>query len=328
MPANLPPKYFEAEKSYRAAKDPEEKIAWLQTMLSIMPKHKGTDKLHADLRRKIAKLSEEAERDRASGKRGAHYHIPKEGAGQVVLMGHPNAGKSQLMTAVTEASSIVADYPFTTLEPVPGMMKYENIQIQLIDTPPITSREAQPWFGNLSRSANLLVMVVDLLDEPVLQVDMIIEDLAGRRVTPVMPGQEGGAEPGETKRGTLIAANKIDVPGSAVGLEAVNSQYGAKFPVTTLSAKRGDRLGDFRALVFESLGILRVYTKTPGGKPDYEDPVILKRGSTLEDAAESVHKDFRAKLKYALVWGSGKYDGQRVSRDHVMRDGDIVELHI
>ena len=328
MPANLPPQYFEAEKQYRRARDPEEKIAALQTMLAIMPKHKGTDKLHAELRRKIAKLSEEAEREHATSRRGDPHYIPKEGAGQAVLVGLPNVGKSQILTSVTGASSIVADYPFTTHEPVPGMMKFENVQIQIVDAPAITNRDAQPWFGNLLRNASILIIVVDLTDDPTTQMELLVEELEKRRITIVGPENEDEVEPGQIKKKALIVANKGDIAGSMQGLRELESRYGEEFPLIGISAKAGSGLDDFKARVYRSLDVLRVYTKAPGGKPDFEDPVILKRGSTIEDAAESVHKDFRAKLKYALVWGSGKYDGQRVKRDHIMQDGDVVELHI
>src|SRR4030042_1556891 len=157
MPANLPPQYFEAERQYRRARDPEEKIAALRAMLSVMPKHKGTDKLHAELRHKIAKLSEEAEKEYATSRSSDPYYIRREGAGQAALVGLPNSGKSQLISAVTEASSTVAEYPFTTQMPIPGMMRYENIQIQVIDTPPLTSREAHTWLTNLLRNADILI---------------------------------------------------------------------------------------------------------------------------------------------------------------------------
>jgi ribosome-interacting GTPase 1 len=328
MPANLPPQYFEAEKQYRRAKDPEEKIAALQAMLAIMPKHKGTDKLHAELRRKIAKLSEEADRELATSRRGDRHYIPKEGAGQAALVGLPNVGKSQLLSAVTGASSVVADYPFTTQEPVPGMMKFENIQVQLLDMPAVTSRDAQSWIGNVLRNASILVIVVDITGDPIAQMNTIVEELGGRRIRIKGSGNEDEVDPGQIVKRALIVANKGDVSGTADKVKQLESQYGEECPVVVISAKSGGGLDDFRARVYETLDIIRVYTKAPGGKPEFEDPVILKRGSTLEDAAESVHKDFRAKLKYALVWGSGKYDGQRVKRDHIMQDGDIVELHI
>ena len=137
MPANLPPQYFAAEKRFRAAKTIPEKIEALEAMLAIMPKHKGTDKLRADLRGRMAKLSAEAERARATSRKGTSHYIRKEGAGQAVLVGLPNVGKSQLVAALTEATPEIGEYPFTTRSAIIGMMPFENVQIQLIDLPPL-----------------------------------------------------------------------------------------------------------------------------------------------------------------------------------------------
>jgi len=135
MPANLPPQYFEVEKKFRLAKNAADKITALEEMLAIMPKHKGTDHLRADLRRKIARLTQVSEKKAATQR--ASMLIDKEGAAQLVVIGLPNAGKSQLVASVTNASPTVAEYPFTTQSATPGMMEFENIQIQLIDTPPL-----------------------------------------------------------------------------------------------------------------------------------------------------------------------------------------------
>ena len=150
MPANLTPQYFEAEKRFRAAQSPEEKIEALQIMLAVMPKHKGTDKLHADLRRKIAKITQEAEHQAATNK--ASFFIKKEGAGQVILIGLPNTGKSQLLASLTEALPEIADYPYTTKSPLIGMMRFENVQLQLVDTPPVAIRDSRTWLINLARN--------------------------------------------------------------------------------------------------------------------------------------------------------------------------------
>lgn len=171
MPANLPPQYFDAEKRYRTARTPEDKIEALETMLAIMPKHKGTDHLHGDLRRKIAKLTEEAERKAATSR--ASFYIRKEGAGQVALVGLPNVGKSQLLATVTDALPEIGDYPFTTKTPNIGMMKFENIQVQIVDTPPVTGRDSRVWLNNVARNADLIVIVVDLNNSPVEQAEKI-----------------------------------------------------------------------------------------------------------------------------------------------------------
>lgn len=312
MPANLPPQYHEAEKSYRAAKTTQEKIKALETMLAIMPKHKGTDKLRAELRRKIAKLSEEAERKYATAKTGGGYVIKREGAGQAILIGPPNVGKSQLLSAITNASPEIADYPFTTQNPTPGMMRFENIQIQIVDMPPITNKP-EPWFHNILTSADLLLIVVDLAYEPIEQVAIVIEGLEELRIV---------------AKKALLIGNKNDSANAAQNYRTLSSKYSAEFPLISISAKQGTGLEELKREIYELLGIIRVYTKTPGNKPDFAEPVVLKKGSTVQDAAESIHKDFRNKLKHALLWGSGKFSGQKVKRDHVLQEGDIIELHI
>ena len=326
MPANLPPQYFEAEKRFRSARDPEEKIAALQAMLAVMPRHKGTDKLHADLRRKIARFSQEAERKFATARRTGFY-IGREGAGQVMLVGPANAGKSQLLAAVTEAIPEIAEYPFTTKTPIPGMMKFEDIQIQLVDTPPIGRKEVRVLLANSLRNADLIAIVIDLSLEPVSQVEAALQGLSEARIEPLI---DGGTEvtPGSYPRKILIVGNKNELAGANKNWERLLSQYAKIFPLVSISAREGSGLGEFKRAIYQALNIIRVYTKTPGSKADLTDPMILERGSTVEEAAEDLHKDFYQNLKYAVVWGSGKYDGQRVSKEHVLQDGDIVEFHI
>ncbi len=326
MPANLPPQYFEAEKRLRAAKDPEEKVEALQAMLAIMPKHKGTDRLHGELRRKIAKLSEEAERKYATARR-AGFSIRREGAGQVMLVGPANAGKSQLLAAVTEASPDIAPYPFTTKTPTPGMMTFEDIQIQLVDTPPIGHRTVRMLLGNTLRGADLIAIVVDLAAEPTIQVEATLETLADTRVEPSV-GEARESITGSYRKEMLIVGNKIDSGNAIHNLRQVAKRYADLFRIVSISAKEKGGLEDLKAAVFEGLNILRVYTKAPGTKADLSQPVILRRGSTIGDAAAAIHKDFKKELKYALLWGSGKYDGQSVSKSHVLQDKDVVEFHV
>jgi len=326
MPANLPPQYFEAEKRYRAAREPEEKIAALEAMLAIMPRHKGTDKLHAVLRQKIAKFSQEAEKKYATARR-AGFYIKTEGAGQVMLVGPANVGKSQLLAAVTEAIPEIAEYPFTTKTPMPGMMKFEDIQIQLVDTPPIGYKEVKVLLSNVLRNADLIAIVIDLSREPISQVESALQGLGEARIEPLT---DDGTQvtPGSYPRRMLVVGNKNELAGSNANWERLRSKYAKLFPLVSISAREGVGLEEFKRAVYQALNIIRVYTKTPGSKADLTDPMILEKGSTLEEAAESLHKDFYQNLKYAVVWGSGKYDGQRVSKGHVLQDGDIVEFHI
>ena len=325
MPANLPPQYFDAEKRYRQAKTPEDKIEALEAMLAIMPKHKGTDHLHGDLRRRIAKLTEEAERKAATSR--ASFYVRKEGAGQVALVGLPNVGKSQLLAAVTDALPEIADYPFTTKSPNIGMMKFENIQIQLVDTPPVTGRDSRAWLNNVARNADLIAIIVDLSNSPVQQVEVTLQELENIGLVPVSDNMTE-ANIGKRQRKMLIVANKSDLENSATNAEQLKTQYSAIFPVISVSASEGNNMEVLKSGIFQALEIMRVHTNSPGQKPDLTDPIILKKGSTVKEAAEDIHKDFKSKMKYALVWGSGKFDGQRVSQEHVLQDNDIIELHI
>jgi ribosome-interacting GTPase 1 len=325
MPANLPPQYFKAEKRYRSAREPEDKIAALEEMLAIMPHHKGTDRLHAVLRQKIAKLSQEAEKKYATARR-AGFYISREGAGQVMLVGPTNVGKSQLLAAVTEAIPEIAEYPFTTKTPVPGMMKFEDIQIQLVDTPPIGHKQVRILLANVLRNADLIAIVIDLSHEPMSQVEAALRGLAEARIEPLT--DDVRATPGSYPRRVLLVGNKNELAASKENWQRLCSQYAKRFLLVSISAKERRGLEEFEKTVFQALNIIRVYTKTPGSKADLTDPMVLEKGSTLEQAAESLHKDFYQNLKYAVVWGSGKYDGQRVSKGHVLQDGDVVEFHI
>ncbi|MFC2052200.1 GTPase [Chloroflexota bacterium] len=326
MPANLPPQYFEAEKSFRAAKTAPEKIAALEEMLAIMPKHKGTDHLRAELRRRIAKLTQASDKKTATQR--ASIFILKEGAAQVVVVGQPNVGKSQLVSSVTNASPTVAEYPFTTHVATPGMMEFENIQIQLIDTPPLVAHSTESWLAPTLLRADALLVVVDLSNDPIAQMEAIITELANIRIGIIDRKTEDETGTILRHKKALIIANKIDLDEASKKYAALQNNYRDQLPIVAISAPKGIGLEELRLQIYQMLDIIRVYTKTPGQKPDFNDPIVIGRGSTLEDAAAEVHKDFRAKLKFARVWGSGKHDGVMVKRDHILRDGDIIELHV
>ncbi len=313
MPANLPPQYFEAERDFRQAKSPAEKITALEEMLAIMPKHKGTDKLRAELRQRIAKLTQAAGKKLATQR--ASMVIPKEGAGQVAIIGPPNSGKSQLVSTITNASPAVAEYPYTTQSATPGMMEFKNIKVQLIDTPPLSTQPAPWWLPPILRRADALLAVIDLSKSPLEQLEILTSQLEQMRITT-----------GQNAR-VLIAANKVDLDNTRPNYTALKNRYERQLPVIAISAKEGTGLEELKRKIFEVLDIIRVYTKTPGKKPDFDDPIILEKGSTLADAAAAVHKDFQARLKYARIWGSGKHDGLMVRRDHILEDEDVIELH-
>lgn len=324
MPANLTPQYLEAEKNFRLAKTPLEKIAALEEMLAVMPKHKGTDHLRAELRTRIAKLNQSMDKKTATQR--ATMIVEKVGAAQIALIGLPNSGKSQIVASLTKANPKVADYPFTTHNATPGMMNFENIQIQLVDTPPLTEQPPEWWHLNIIRRADGLMIVVDLSEDTLFQMEIISGVLEEKRIC-LWPGNadEDEESPVMYKK-SLLVGNKADLDKAGRGYRTLSDNYGAKLPVIAVSALSED-LDDLRLSVYRTLNIIRVYTKTPGSKADMNDPIVLEAGSTLEEGAIAVHKDFGKHLKYARVWGSGKFDGVMVKRDHVLQDGDIIELH-
>jgi ribosome-interacting GTPase 1 len=329
MPANLPPQYFEAEKRYRLAKDPQNKLKVLQEMFAIMPKHKGTDKLQADLKFRISKLKKEIQQKKKATRRGDQYFVEKEGAAQVVLIGAPNVGKSQILSSLTNATPEVAPYPYTTLKPLCGMIPFENIQIQLVDTPPISADFMEPWLSGIIRNADLIILVVDLGSENMMEgIKTVFQRLEQYKIQ--LESEEGETDPldGIAHKKTSLLGNKSDLEGSGENSAVLKDLYGQRFSIFSISAKERRNLEELKRYIFERLEILRVYTKTPGKKADYEDPVILRIGSTLLDAARAIHKDFARNLKYARIWGTGVYDGQMVQKDFILKDGHVVEFHI
>lgn len=328
MPANLPPQYFEAEKRYRLARTPQEKILALEEMLRIMPKHKGTERLQGELRKKIARLRQESRKKSSTAKRGLNYHVEKVGAGQVALVGPPNSGKSSLLATLTNASPEIADYPFTTRLPLAGMMQFENIQIQLVDLPPISPGFTEAWVFSLVRNADALWLVIDLSQDDLLEgLETLLQQLEEAGIRPIGTPSGENYDEGLPKR-SIIVGTKLDLPGAGDNAQAIEDLYEGRFPLIPVSTHWGDNLKALGEKSFRLLNILRAYTKAPGKEPDLKEPVILPTGSTVMDFALQIHKDFASKLKFARVWGKDKHAGQRVQRDYTLSDGDVVELHI
>lgn len=329
MAVNLTPQYHEAEQEYKRAQTAEERLAALQLMWKEVPKHKASEKLQAELKQKISAAKEEVEHERKTGKKGGvSYKIPKQGAGQYVLVGGPNAGKSQLVCKLTRATPEVAAYPFTTREPIPGMMAWQDVQVQLIDTPPITADFLEGYLSSMIRAADAVLLVVDLGDDDgPFAAEAVIERLA--QVKTILGGARSEDEAaGIVHVKTLLAANKIDAAGAAERLDIVREMFGQRFPIHVLSAEHGTGLEDLRNALYESLNVIRVYTKKPGKPADMDAPFTIHRGGTLMDLAERIHRELPEKLKSARVWGTGVFDGQTVPRDHVLHDRDVVELHV
>ena len=327
MPANLTPEYFKADKAYRAAKTIDERIACLEQMLRVIPKHKGTDHMQGDLRRRLSRLRKQEEKS-GKGKRAALLKVLKEGAGQVVLLGAPNSGKSQLLVSLTNAHATVAEYPFTTHLPQPGMMEYKDIQIQLVDTPPITGEYMETWMPDTVRRADAALLLADMGSGDALDgIATIVKRMDAVKIPLVRELPLDSEKQLEAYRRAAIVANKMDLPGAENRFQMLQEFFADRFDIQPLSATGGADLDSLPERVFRMLRIIRVYTKEPGKKADMKQPYTVPIGSTVIELATKVHREFEQSLKSARVWGSGKYDGIYVKREHVLRDGDIIELH-
>jgi hypothetical protein len=329
MPANLTPQYKGAEQRYREASGRDEKLAALREMMALLPKHKGTEKLQADLRHRIAKLEEEGQHAKRPG---AHRydpgHVRREGAGQWVLVGPPNAGKSALLRALTHAHPEVAPYPFTTRVPQPGMMPFEDVQVQLVDTPAASPGHTEPWMANLVHNADGVALVLDLAaDDVEAGVAAVVALLERARVWPAGRPPPGEASPFLAVRPVVVVGNKCDLDPDGTFAALAREAAGGDLPFFAVAAEAGLGLDAVRRALFEGLARIRIYAKEPGKKPDLERPFVLARGATVQDLARAVHKDVAERLRYARIWGNARFDGQQVDREHVLADRDVVELH-
>ncbi|HID60814.1 MAG TPA: TGS domain-containing protein [Hadesarchaea archaeon] len=382
MPANLPPEYFKAEERYLQARTLEEKISATEVLIRVTPKHKGTEKLLRTLKRRMAKLKMELrkKRGRKIGRGGGpSFAVRKEGAAQVVLVGLPNSGKSKLLQELTSARPEVADHPFTTREPVPGMMEFEDVQIQLVEVPAIVEGSSlgkglgvQPL--SAVRNADAIALVADVSADPLEQILILVNELnaAGVRLNqrpPKITVQRRSTGGIEIRGHEMVEGGELEIKRVIQERHIHNAFVVVEEPVTREEVKEAldeslvylhafilltkcdllpdvsklksveRKFGDFSILradaspaelkksIYENLGLIRVYTKRPDEEPARR-PVVLPRGSTILQVTRAVHKDFEKHLKFARVWGSAKFPGQQVSRDHVLQDKDVVELHV
>ncbi|MFC1853998.1 GTPase [candidate division CSSED10-310 bacterium] len=327
MPANLTPEYKAAEVEYRQAKDPQAKIACLEKMLSAIPKHKGTEKLQADIKTRLKRLRDNLLRK--TSKKGFSIKVEKEGTAQVALVGAPNAGKSALVEVTTNARTETADHPFATRSPIPGMLQFENLQFQLVDLPPISEEYLEPWVTDIIRNADTSLWVVDASDpdiaSKVQEVSHILEQKKIKLIGAKTPLSKA-YDPVRRIR-TLVIAAKMDDPQAKHGLAWLRNFFEPEKSVLPLSAFGDTDFSILGRTIFDLNHIIRVFSKTPGKQPDFSRPFVLQRGECLIDFARQVHKDFVAQFRYARIWGVSKFDGQRIQRDQELNDGDIIELH-
>jgi len=387
MVTNLPAEARARWLKYLEARTTEEKIKALEEFLSAVPKHKGTENLVAWARRKLSELREELEERRQRRGSGPSYFVEKHGVAQVVLVGYTLAGKSSVFNALTGARSRVTGIPYTTMYPVPGMMLFEDVQIQLVDTPPfVPNLSSVSWGGRLVgliRNSDAVAVVVDASRDPVEQLRTILGELEGSGILLRRPRGRVVIERSKAYAGirvvrmgklvnateddvrkllesyriygalvkvygevslddvekaifeasvykpSLILLNKVDLL-SEVELGRVTSEVKSlapHAPVVPVSATTGRGLSSVPRTTFEILEVIRVYTKEPNAREPSKEPLVVPKGSTVEDAVRRIREEFLKYFKYARVWGpSAKYPGERVGLDHVLSDGDVIEI--
>ena len=332
MPANLPPQYYELERQFKAELDNVEKLRMAQELLRIMPKHKGTAKVQADMKTKISKIKKliaGGEKSHGARTSVSFDSMQKEGEKQIILVGPPNCGKSSLLDSLTHAKPLVADYPYSTREPMPGMMTFKEVPLQLIDTPPISEELYESYMSGLIRTADVVVIVVDLASETMEKdIEFILEKMEEKKINliPHIPDEDAVYNKTSDKL-TVISAHKFYEDESGEKLQIIKEKF-RNFSVVPTSILDEDSLENLKQSIFEIMKIIRIFTKRIGHDPVLENPIILPVGGTVLQAAVSLHKDFGQKLKFAKLWGEGKYDGQKALADFVLADGDIIEFHM
>jgi len=353
MPANLSPEYRRAEQAFRSAREPRERLECLKEMLRTIPKHKGTEHIQADIKARIRQLTRELGTARRGPERHGSLHaIRHEGAAQVCLIGPPNSGKSSLHSVLTGSNAEIGPFPYATREPLPGMLRFQDIAFQLIDLPPISGTHWEPWLPGILQSADAAWLVVDLADPACAEhVTATCKQLAEHKISlsdrwpgagaesgasgpsrsepraSASPDVEQMRDPFQVRLPTLLVANKSDLDPDPEEIQVLEELTGVRFPAIATSARTGHRLGELAQFLFQALSIVRVYSKLQGHPADRTRPFTVRRGETVLDVAQLVHQDVARTLKFARLWGSSSFDGQQVGPEHLVADGDIVELH-
>ena len=391
MPTNLPPEAMDKWEEVEAARTPREKMEKMQEFLKYVPQHKGTMKLRGEIKRKIALIRSDLEDKKRKGvgksSGGPKLFIEKEGSAQIALIGMTNVGKSCLMSATTNSKVLVTPTPYSTHEPVPGIMNYGDVQFQLIEAPAVMKGSSDGrGTGNvtlgLARNADGVILMVDLSRNPIEQLELILAELeksrvlvnkpsgrvvidrrhAGTALRVILIGHlidcnmrdvedllreykihdaivrisgdvrlediEDAIFETTTYKPAVIAANKLDLKGADAKLRTLKKYVNGKLPVIAISCEHKEGLGELGKAIFDSLGVIRVYTKNPGSKEETGRPFTLKRGATINDLAKNIHKEFVQNFLFAMVWAKRlPFSPKKVGLNFVLEDGDVVEIH-
>jgi ribosome-interacting GTPase 1 len=386
LPAEAKAKWAEVA----ACHSTPQKIKLMREFISLVPKHKGTNKLLGNVRRRIAALERELEKSKArrKGSRGSSFSVAKEGAGQIIILGPTNVGRSSLLGSVTNAKADVTPIPYATRKPAVGMLSYQDVQFQLVEAPALVKGAADgrmdgPQVLGLARNADGLLLMVDLSGDPSAQLQMLRLELEQAGV--MIERSEGEVEVERLSSGigvqvagggvlvdctredirrmlesygissalvkvqgkvtlddienslfssitykpTLVVANKEDTPKAETRLKQLKEATDeVSLPLLPVSCRSNQGLEGLGQLIFEILGIMRVYSKKPSDKEPSPKPIVAEKGAAVIDVAKELHSSLYQSFRYARVWGpSAKYPGQKVGSNHILKDGDTLEIH-
>ena len=328
MAANLTLQYQRAEEAYRQAKSTAERVRCLEEMLRLLPKHKGTDKIHADLRRKLKEARQLETQERSTAGRGRRFRLPAQGAGTVIVIGAPNSGKSRLVAELTNAAPEVAPFPFATREPCPGMMRWDQIDVQLVDTPPVAAGHIEPYVLDFVRTADLTLLTLDASRDEAL--DETLDLLQCFQIRKTVLAQRKAFDPVDKTIlhvPALLVATHCLAEDADVRLSLFRETTAEDWPTVSVDFDPPSGIPALAASIIEKLQLIRVYMKRPGEAPDLAEPLALPGGSRVSDLAIQIHNSWAERLRRARIWDHAGGRGDWVNPDYVLEDRDIVELH-
>ena len=391
MPNNLPPEALDKWEEVQNAHTPQDKLKKMQEFLQVVPQHKGTMKLRGTIKKRIANIQKDLDHKKRMGtgksSGGPKLFIEKEASAQIALIGMTNVGKSCLMCATTNSKVQVTPTPFSTHEPIPGIMTYKDVQFQIVESPAVMEGAYEGKAGGqvtlgLARNADGVILMVDLSGDPMEQLEVVLAELEKSRVLVYKP--KGKVEIDRKHTGTalrvilvgtlldcnmndveqllkdykvrdaivhisgsvtlddiedaifestiykpaVIVANKLDLPNAQRNLKLLQTYVGGKLPIVAMSCEKKTGIEELGKALFESLGIIRIYTKEPGNKTHSDHPFTLRRGATINDLAKNIHKELLSNFMFAMVWAKRlPFSPKKVGLNFVLDDGDIVEIH-
>ncbi len=391
MPTNLPPEAMDKWELVEAAHTPKEKMDAMIEFLKYVPHHKGTMKLRGEMNRKISLIRADLDKKKRMGtgksSGGPKLFVEKEGSAQIALIGMTNVGKSCLLCATTNSKVLVTPTPFSTHEPVPGIMSYSDVQFQIVEAPAVMEGSADGRAGGhvtlgLARNADGVILMVDLSRDPVGQLKLVLGELEKSRVLVSKPGgrveidrRHAGAAlriilvgklldcsmqdvedllrsykivdaivkiggdvrlddvedavfETTTYKPAVVVANKVDLKGAEANLRRLKHYVNGKLPVIAMSCEQKTGIDELGKALFDSLGIIRIYTKEPGMRVHSDHPFALRRGVTINELAKNIHKEFVSNFMFAMVWAKRlPFSPKKVGLGFQLEDGDIVEIH-